>query len=244
MAFLDPEMRTATAGLVTAGLVDGLYGTRPLEFNDNEALKVMVLMTDGANTLDRAMSTQYRTRTSDVWVDDNGSTNLWDDRYYVNDPEYQDTDGDGRWEERYWVSDWNSVSPGNEWWSNSRSGQRLTYQELWSRVSVQSAAWSLRADQYNDWNTFDAWYDDIIITTGVTSGPSPVKDARLDAICSAAKAEGIVIFTIGFNVDAHAAQVMSDCATSPNHFYRIADLDIDTAFNSIANQISALRLIR
>jgi len=52
------------------------------------------------------------------------------------------------------------------------------------------------------------------------------------------------VFSIGFEVSNRAAEVMEDCATSPNHFYRVDGLEIASAFNSIANQISALRLFQ
>ena len=71
------------------------------------------------------------------------------------------------------------------------------------------------------------------------------KDTRLNQICSAAKAKGVVIFTIGFEINEPGAmEAMAGCASSPSHFYRVEGLQIASAFTSIATQINALRLIQ
>ncbi len=62
-----------------------------------------------------------------------------------------------------------------------------------------------------------------------------------DQMCQVAKDEDIIIFTIAFNTNAEGQQQMFDCATSPSHFFNVED-DISDAFNTIASQISALRL--
>jgi len=67
-------------------------------------------------------------------------------------------------------------------------------------------------------------------------------DTMLDHICTAAKSKGIVVFTIGFEVGNHGANVMESCASSPSHFYRVEGVQISDAFASIAHQINRLRL--
>lgn len=67
-------------------------------------------------------------------------------------------------------------------------------------------------------------------------------DALLYSICDAAKAQGIVIWTIGFEVHDHGANVMQNCATSPSHFFRVEGTEISDAFSAIARTINQLRL--
>ena len=67
-------------------------------------------------------------------------------------------------------------------------------------------------------------------------------DALLDNICDASKAAGIVIWSIGFEVDNHGADVMRNCASSPAHFFRVEGVEISEAFRAIARQINQLRL--
>lgn len=67
-------------------------------------------------------------------------------------------------------------------------------------------------------------------------------DSLLSTICDAAKAKGIVIWSIGFEVGAHGANVMKDCASSDSHFFRVSGVEIVDAFEAIARQINQLRL--
>jgi len=67
-------------------------------------------------------------------------------------------------------------------------------------------------------------------------------DGLLDDICDAAKAQGIVVWSIGFEVTNHGADVMEDCASSPSHFFRVEGIEISEAFQSVARTINQLRL--
>jgi hypothetical protein len=67
-------------------------------------------------------------------------------------------------------------------------------------------------------------------------------DLMLDHICDAAKAEGVVIWSIGFEVGNHGASVMKNCASTPSHFFRVEGSEISDAFRAIARQINQLRL--
>lgn len=65
---------------------------------------------------------------------------------------------------------------------------------------------------------------------------------RLYKICDAAKGKGVMVFTIGFEVDSTGADQMRKCATSPSHFYNVSGLEISEAFKSISSTIHMLRL--
>jgi len=67
-------------------------------------------------------------------------------------------------------------------------------------------------------------------------------DALLASICQAAKDNNIVIWSIGFEVGDHGADVMQDCASSPSHFFRVEGIEIQDAFEAVARQINQLRL--
>ncbi|MFQ5622881.1 MAG: pilus assembly protein TadG-related protein [Paracoccaceae bacterium] len=62
-------------------------------------------------------------------------------------------------------------------------------------------------------------------------------------MCNMAKQNGVTIFTIGFEVAPEAANEMTQCATSPSHFYLVDGLDIHSAFQSIATTIHKLKLV-
>jgi len=67
-------------------------------------------------------------------------------------------------------------------------------------------------------------------------------DSLLSSVCDAAKAKHIVIWSIGFEVGNHGADVMEDCASSPSHFFRVEGVEITEAFQAIARQINQLKL--
>jgi hypothetical protein len=69
------------------------------------------------------------------------------------------------------------------------------------------------------------------------------KDAQLLATCNAAKAEGITIYTIGFETSASSAATMRSCASSPAHHFDANGLNLSDAFSAIAREIAKLRLI-
>lgn len=65
---------------------------------------------------------------------------------------------------------------------------------------------------------------------------------HLQSVCSRAKANGVIVFTIGFQVPEGAKTQMRNCASSASHFYDVSGLDIAGAFNSIATAIQKVKL--
>ena len=72
------------------------------------------------------------------------------------------------------------------------------------------------------------------------------KDARLNNICTALKVpasgKGAVIYSIGFDAPEVGKNALRKCASAPANFYAVTDIEIKTAFASIANSINKLRL--
>jgi Flp pilus assembly protein TadG len=77
-----------------------------------------------------------------------------------------------------------------------------------------------------------------------TKYSSSQANTMLSNVCAAARANNIVIWSIGFEVTDTAANVMRDCASSPSHFFRVEGVEISVAFSAIARQINQLRLIQ
>ncbi|SIT16121.1 Flp pilus assembly protein TadG [Roseivivax lentus] len=67
-------------------------------------------------------------------------------------------------------------------------------------------------------------------------------DQLLNGVCEAAKAQDIVIWSVGFEVTEHGAAVMQNCASSPAHYFDAQGTEIEEAFHSIARAINQLRL--
>ena len=90
------------------------------------------------------------------------------------------------------------------------------------------------------------WQNRLGITGGSLDDRREALDNRLLAVCANAKAAGIDIYTIAFNVapDApNAHEMMQQCASSMNNYYDVANVsDLNDAFQSIANSIQNLHL--
>ncbi|HBU62063.1 MAG TPA: hypothetical protein DEB67_06485, partial [Oceanicaulis sp.] len=85
---------------------------------------------------------------------------------------------------------------------------------------------------YGDWYSYEIY------------SASQARDNMADA-CDAAEAEGVHIYTIAFQVSGSTNRnLMRDCASRPENYYAVENLDISAAFNSIAADLNNLRLAR
>ena len=62
-------------------------------------------------------------------------------------------------------------------------------------------------------------------------------------LCDMAKANGVTVFTIAFEAPVAAKVEMQNCASTPSHFYDVNGLEIEAAFQQIANTVSMLKLV-
>lgn len=101
---------------------------------------------------------------------------------------------------------------------------------------------------YVHWSRYPLyWYLNNYVRYGwnnwrYTKYSSGQADNMLSDICDAAKARGIVVWSVGFEVTNYSAGIMEDCASSPSHFFRVEGVEISEAFEAIAKQINQLRL--
>ena len=68
---------------------------------------------------------------------------------------------------------------------------------------------------------------------------------QTQALCNAIKAQGIIVYTVGFSVAAggQAANVMANCATGPDYaFLPASGADLTEAFKAIGRDITRLRI--
>ena len=215
---LAPNSRPVTAGLIARGAVSSSLAARPLDFDPYETIKVLVVMTDGENTTEYKLKNGYRTGNSHIWAASaatGGSPVAYFNRANTTNDYYYLSDGQ---------------------WRNKRPDAHvnLTWPQVFHLWSVRKVAYDFytrpmgtnATTQYN--NMVEAVYS--------------VKNARLQQVCTAAKEAGIVVYGIGFEApDAGRTQVRA-CASSDAHYYDAAGLQISTVFQSIANQITMLRL--
>ncbi len=73
---------------------------------------------------------------------------------------------------------------------------------------------------------------------------TPVVEANLAAICTAMKAQGIIIYTITFQLNNATTQsLFRNCATYPEYYFNSpSNADLIDAFHTIANSLGNLRI--
>ncbi len=228
-ALLDPSAQPVISDMISDDLLDEKFEGRPYDYSEEHVLKVMVVMSDGQNT-------------SQFFLDDNVASG--------NSPVWHRQDGQNH---RFWVfndslglyremasNPYGQIIGDYGWKTGFSDGVRLTYPQLWRRAGMNFTSrlfgYAQRPEGsnygYYGWPGHFSWmYTD-------------EKDQRMFDICEAAKDQGILLYTIGFEVqDANAAKLTS-CATTPAHFFRVDGVEISDAFASIAAQLIDLRLIQ
>ncbi|MFP4520375.1 MAG: hypothetical protein ACLFQ5_13075, partial [Oceanicaulis sp.] len=63
--------------------------------------------------------------------------------------------------------------------------------------------------------------------------------------CDYAKSNGVTVYSIAFQVSGGSNRNrLQDCASAPELYYRVENLDIGSAFSAIAADMNRLRLSR
>ena len=73
VSFLDPSTQPIVSHLSSIGEVAAIAADRPLGWEEEDVLKVVVLMTDGENTTEYDLSEPYKSGMSTAWFDLNSS---------------------------------------------------------------------------------------------------------------------------------------------------------------------------
>jgi hypothetical protein len=87
----------------------------------------------------------------------------------------------------------------------------------------------------------------ILMTDGMFNnyyeGPNGDAVTQARALCDSMKTEGVVIYTVGFQVPEDVVPTLQHCATSPSHFFSAEDgAQLRETFKTIANRLNGLRL--
>jgi len=240
-ALLDPGSQTLVNNLIANTTeLDGRLTGRPVAYDDDETVKVVVLMTDGENTSQFDLKPEFKGTMSPVWY--SPSTK----RYFVYFPERESQGKNPWWDpgRKPHTDEYGSDATSNGKWRTRipnkprKDAVQLSHTELFDRFNVRYAseyffrvkndgAKNTREKYRNAWNTY----------AGFTQADDYTK-----SICRALKAQNVQIFTIGFEAPQRGQDLMRACATSPSHYYDVDGVEISEAFSSIANTIQQLRL--
>ena len=223
-ALLDPAFRPVVDTLVTNGDIGASVAGRPYDYGRQNTMKVLVVMSDGQNTQEFQLRDAYRGGPSAVWRDPGTGIVSYHDsargEYFVfNGPDL-------------------AAKPGGSWQAAPEGGAaavNLDWPEVWDRWSVAVFARDIKAEAVGgSWNSH---YNAVYRTTN-----SGDKNTRASQICAAARAAGIIVYTVGMDTYGQGDATLEDCAGTPLNFFDVSADEIDEAFSSIASQINRLRL--
>ena len=214
---LDPDAQPVVAGLIDRGVVKADYSDRPQAAG--AVLKVLVLMSDGENTVEWKVNPPYRDGLSPIYRRNEDIS-----QFSV----YRDVTGSNDY---YWTSDrgWHSAPHGG-----TTGSTQLTWQQVWASLSVPYVAANLYSPAMG--GAASAWKSAFVATI------SAVKNSRLQKVCTAAKDAGITVFTIGFEGSASGRSQLRNCASNSANYFEAEGASISEAFRSVSGQLSHLRL--
>ncbi|MBY6137023.1 hypothetical protein KUV61_14385 [Nocardioides marinus] len=241
-ALLDPSARPVINALTTGAgaTVPADFAARPAEYNDAETVKVIVLMTDGQNTSQYYVESDHREGDSNVWftVADDG-TKIYSTLNPSTGNYYWHLQYGARWEDHPFGTgtDWYRNCDGCRWRQESGTATRLNWADLFAYTSLKYLYYGIYRDWMGTSSARSTWYYGVYDAYG-----NSTKNARTRAICQAAKDQGIIVYTIGFEAPSNGVAVLQDCASSDSHYFDVQGLEISDAFASIATSIRQLRL--
>lgn len=224
-ALLDPAFQPVLSELAGQGDVNANLIGRPYAYGGGgQRQKVLVVMSDGENTQQWRLNDAYASGPSPVYKEPGtGIVSYFDaDRgqYFVFDNAAITSSSTGTWQD--------APAGGDE-------AAQMTWPEVWNAWSVRRFARDIKQKAIGgDWGSYaNAVYS--------TQGAS-AKRTRTREICAAARAQGVIIYSIGMDTYGEGDAVLSACAGDSLRFFDVEAKDIGAAFSSIARQINQLRL--
>lgn len=238
LTLLDPSARGIYTEFQTANLMPAALAGRPFEFNDKESVKVIVLMTDGEHFREERANAGFKTGPSPISRSSN------DGYFSIHHPGVAGS-------AKYYVphlNTWQALP----WTNATNTGTSVvqTWPQVWANMRLSFVAWQFygralgnygRPQGDNDWTAMGAAYDAALLSFRSRTS-IPDMNTQLQNICSLAKDNSVIVYGIAFEAPAGGQTQIKACATSESHYYNASGLQIQTAFRSIASNISQLRL--
>lgn len=252
LAVMDPSMRSSYTSLITAKKIPSELAGRPFEYSDREAMKVVVLMTDGEHFAQERVNEDLKSGPSNIYRSD--ADGYYSIRHTTGRPSSAGTNEYwvphlGAWRSTPYASD-TSVTTGKwvysygSWrWVTTTTTTPGTYTrqdwtQIWPKMRATYIAWQFYGRALT--NNSDAYKDAMSYLR--TQTPTPTMDAQLQSICSLAKSNGVIVYGIAFEAPTNGQTQIRNCATSTAHYFNAQGLQIRSAFRAIASNISQLRL--
>lgn len=240
VALLDPSLQSIVDAKIAKGELPSAFADRPYVYTDQDVLKIVVLMTDGANTTEYRLRDEYDHGVS--LLTSNTAYSLTDrDGYSLYNP---NTDKYYSFKKKQWRDEpWGDKS------GDTGDAVPMTWPEVWAAMSMYYFSDNIIYKAYgssymrNQWRP--GYYWNPIPNSFINTGTNPDKDDLTLSMCSAAKAsdKDIRIYTIAFEAPSSGQSLLKSCASADANYYAaLGASGINAAFSGIVNSINKLRL--
>lgn len=247
-ALLDPEARSVVNEFVTAGVVPAEFRDRPFDYSKRDALKIIVLMTDGENFGDVRLNDTYRTGLSPIFRGTDGNLSIrftsgrptaaGANEFWVPHRDPDNNSGNGI------QGEWRATSWGG---TTTTQGTQLRWQDVWQHATPSWVAWHMYARAIGTSTTrnalYSTWWNNFRTQRG-DQFSTPEMDGELQQICNLTKQQGVLIYGIAFSAPTRGITTVRNCASSDGHFFLSTNnTALNAAFQAIATNITQLRLV-
>lgn len=266
LALLDPSAKLAMSRMISSGNVSNMFAGRPTEYGaDADAMKVMVLMSDGANTDAYSTKPAYRSGRSPI-VSLVGTNNMdFNDTstyaYYDAQRDAQNAAPYYNFSTRKWLraSDFTVkytwIATCYNWrgkpYDCTQVGYRpadfydVSYEYLYQTKNLNlmglARYFSIPYDRsITDQYTMMSERSENNAQSGETQ-----KDDNMHQICDLARENGVFVFTIAVDPTEGGydySDTLAECATTKAYAFSVDSDAMATAFSTIVSNINALRL--
>lgn len=222
-----PGTRSVFTEMVAANQMPANLEGRPADYTDNTTMKVVVLMTDGEHVAHDRINDAYKTGASPIYRS-------------TGDGQYSIYQAAATGPNKYWVphlGQWRAAAWNSGVGAAAELGADLVQPQaqLCGMAILWTRTWHHRASR-------SAAYTAAMNTMRSTYASVATMNGELQQSCSLAKAEGVIVYGIAFEAPTNGQQQISNCASSNAHYFSANGLEIQTAFRSIASNISQLKL--
>ena len=232
---LDPSMRPAYAGYIASGKVPATLQNRPFDYGDRQAMKFVILMTDGEHVAHKRIVDGFKYGPSGIFK------SPVDGQYSVYIPVGTPLRPAAAGTNEFYVPQTNTWQA-TPW----QSGVQLGWQDVWKNLKTRYVAWQFFARPFGTTDAdrttlFNNRYNAMVQTYASASD----MDVSLNQTCNFVKDQGVIVFGIAFEAPAVGQTAIRNCSTDPaggSHYFAADGLQIRTAFQTIAANMSMLKL--
>ena len=236
---IDPSMRPVYTDFINNGKIPANIPSRPFDYTDTNAMKIIVLMTDGEHVAHNRVTNAYKSGPSPI-LRSVGDGN-YSIRFVTGRPAIAGTN-------EFYVphlGTWQATA----WDYNGKGTIIQDWRDIWANLKMTYVAWQFYARALGtDSTTRNAVYTSVLDGTPTQPGMKaiyaqvPAMDTSLDQTCDLVKSSGVVVYGVTVEAPTHGQEVIRSCASSNQHYFEATAANVTEKFQAIASNITMLKL--